>query len=60
MTSGKVFLVLVGTLVAGSYFFSSSKDSQAEGLRYFSDFSEALAEARSTKKPILLNFGGPW
>ena len=58
MKSGTLFLVAVG-LIAGMYYFSTS-GSRADGLQYSSDFSQALQDARTDRKPILLNFGGSW
>ena len=34
--------------------------STAEGLSYTKSWREACAESRSSGKPILLIFGGPW
>jgi len=45
-------------LAAGAYFVLGGRSS-ADALEYVS-WSKALEIARSEKKPILLNFGGPW
>ena len=33
---------------------------EAREIEYWTDWEEAVEEARQENKPILLNFGGPW
>ena len=58
MKSGtKILLAVVAVGIVLAFYF---KGSSAEGLKYVGGFGNALKEARSSEKPILLNFGGPW
>ena len=58
MSSGKkFFFALIAAVVVLAVFF---RGSPAGALKYSAGFRQALKEARSDEKPILLNFGGPW
>ena len=51
--------LLVLALALGVFgFFMWQKDASA--LDYYVDWEDALAEARDSGKPLLINFGGPW
>jgi len=55
--SAAFFALFVGFLI---YQQLSPRASHAGGLAYASNFEEAQRAARNARKPILLNFGGPW
>ena len=58
MRPGSKFLLvlLLGAGGWGVYSYASRTDT----LDYMTDWSEALQRAKASRKPILLNFGGPW
>lgn len=53
-------LVLGVALVVVGYQLWNRNAAEAGALDYVSDWTTAVAEARASGKPILLNFGGSW
>lgn len=53
-------VVLILLLVGVGYQIWVKSTASAGALGYQSDWNAAVKEARSTGKPIMLVFGGPW
>ncbi len=50
------FFIALLAVFAYQLFFAGSGDA----LDYYTDWEDAVREAKLSGKPILLNFGGPW
>jgi hypothetical protein len=52
-----IFLILVGAIGVQIWLKASAS---AGALGYYTSWEKAANAARSSEKPMLLNFGGPW
>lgn len=59
MSSSRAVLIVCFALGAVAWLVFA-RGSHSESLPYVRSWPEALATARSARKPILLSFGGPW
>ena len=57
MTPFRISMLVLVAIVA-VIVYRSSADSSA--LAYVADWDEAVEQSRTTGKPLLLSFGGPW
>lgn len=58
MQTKRILILAMVAALGGWYVYT--RGSSADSLDYLRDWGAAVESARSTGKPILLNFGGPW
>ena len=58
MTPFRISLLVLAAIVAVIVYRSGSSADSA--LAYVADWDQAVEQSRTTGKPLLVNFGGPW